>query len=129
MAESAQMEQLWELQTRTTELRRHVVQLTAQLASAEKERQILAVTLCALEALPEGTRTYRAVGRMFALNEGADLRRDLESSAAESEKQSATKTALRDQFASKLKDAEAQAEQLAAAMKANPAFMKPLASK
>lgn len=123
------MDQLWELQTRTTELRRHVVQLSSQLSSADKERQILGVTLTALDALPENTRTYRAVGRMFALNDRAELRRDLEASCADSEKQSVARTALRDQFASKLKDAEGQAEQLALAMQANPAFRKPPASK
>jgi chaperonin cofactor prefoldin len=129
MSESAQVEQMWELQTRTTELRRHVVQLSSQLSAAAKDRDILTVTVSELDKLPSPTRTYRAVGKMFALADRATLRTDLEDSVAESKKRDEGRAALRDQFVGKLKDAEAQADQLAAVMQANPAFRKPIESK
>jgi chaperonin cofactor prefoldin len=125
-AQSAQMEQMWELQTQTTGLRRHVVQLSSQLSSGQKERDVLAVTVAELDKLPPTTRTFRAVGKMFALAGREALRNDLEEGVAQSKKRDEGRAALRDQFMGKLKDAEAQAEQLAAAMEANPAFRKPL---
>lgn len=128
MSEASQVEQMWELQNRTTELRRHVVQLSSQLSAAQKDREILAVTTSELDKLPPATRTYRAVGKMFALADRDTLRADLLKSVEESKKRDDGKGVLRDQFVGKLKDAEAQAEALATSMQANPAFSKPLQS-
>lgn len=125
-AESSQVEQMWELQNRTTELRRHVVQLSSQLSAAQKDRDILAVTTSELDKLPPSTRTYRVVGKMFALADRDTLRADLLESVAESKKRDDGRGILRDQFVGKLKDAEAQADALAATMQANPAFRQPL---
>lgn len=119
---------MWELQTRTTELRRHVVQLSSQLSAAQKDRDILTVTTSELDKLPASTRTYRAVGKMFALADRDTLRGDLEESVAESKKRDDARAVLRDQFVGKLKDAEAQADALATAMQANPAFKKQVGS-
>lgn len=122
------MEQMWELQTRTTELRRHVVQLSSQLSAGEKDRAIMTVTVSELQKLPPTTRTFRAVGKMFALSERGALCRELEDSVEMSITRDEDRTVLRDQFIGKLKDAESQADQLAAQMQSNPAFRKPLSS-
>jgi chaperonin cofactor prefoldin len=122
MAEQQMIEQLWELQTRQTELRRHVVQLSSQLTSAAKEREILDITVREMDRLPADTRTYRAIGKMFVLSNAKGLRTELVDIKTDSAKNDESRLALRDQFVAKLKDAEAQSEQLAATMQKSPAF-------
>jgi chaperonin cofactor prefoldin len=122
MAEQQMIEQLWELRTRQTDLRRHVVQLSSQLSSASKERDIIDVTVGELDNLEPGTRTFRAVGKMFVLSNQDSLRKDLVSSKEMSAKRDESRVSLRDQFIAKLKDADAQTESLTAVMQKNPAF-------
>jgi chaperonin cofactor prefoldin len=122
MAEQQMIEQLWELRTRQTELRRHVVQLSSQLSSASKERDILDVTVGELDNLEPGTRTFRAVGKMFVIAQQDVLRKDLVDSKNASAKRDESRVVLRDQFVSKLKDTDAQTEALTAIMQKNPAF-------
>jgi chaperonin cofactor prefoldin len=122
MAEQQMIDQLWELQTRQTELRRHVVQLSSQLSSAVKERDVIDITVREMDRLPADTRTYRVVGKMFVLVGAEDLRSELVDIKNESAKKDDSRLALRDQFVAKLKDAEYQSEQLAATMRSSPAF-------
>jgi prefoldin subunit 1 len=122
MAEQQMIEQLWELQTRQTELRRHLVQLTNQLSSAAKERDVIDVTIREMEQLPRDTRTYRVVGKMFVVTEPADLRAELLDIKGESERRDEGRLALRDQFVARLKDTEAQADMLASNMQRSPLF-------
>jgi chaperonin cofactor prefoldin len=116
------IDQLWELQTRQTELRRHVVQLSSQLSSAAKERDVIDITVREMDRLPADTRTYRVVGKMFVLVGAEDLRSELVDIKNESAKKDDSRFALREQFVAKLKDAESQSEQLAATMRSSPAF-------
>lgn len=116
------IEQLWELQTRQTELRRHVVQLSTQLSAAAKEREVTDITIRELDSFPPTTDTYRVVGKMFVLIEKDTLRADLVAAKEESLKQDETRSLLRDQFVGKLKDAETQANRLVANMQRSPAF-------
>lgn len=122
MGDQHLIEQLWDLQTRQTELRRHVVQLSTQLSAASKEREVADLTVRELDRLPSSTTTYRVVGKMFVLIDRNTLRSDLTVAKEESLKQDESRTALRDQFVDKLKDAEAQAHQLAVTMQRSPAF-------
>lgn len=120
------MDQMWELQTRTTSLRRHVVQLSSQLSAADKDRSIMGVTVDELGKLPSSTRTFRAIGKMFVLAPRDELCKALVDSVAKSKTRDEARLVLRDQFVGKLKDAETQADQLASIMQTNPAFRRPL---
>lgn len=126
MSTQAQMEQMYELRNRTTSLRRHVINLSSQLSAGDKDRSIMTVTVSELGKLPASTRTFRAVGKMFALTPRDDLCDELEDAVEMSKKRDDGRVLLRDQFAGKLKEAEAAADQLAGQMQANPQFRKPV---
>ncbi len=107
------VEQLWELQTRQSELRRHVVQLTTQLNSGERERAVLDVTLKEMESITEDTPVYKPVGKMFVLAPKDKLIADFKEAKTNSAKRDESKLKLREQFVSKLKDSEKMSEDIA----------------
>lgn len=108
-----EIEQLWELQGRQAELRRHVMQLTSQINVAERERTILDITVREMDAMPGDTKTYMAVGKMFALSPKDELRGDLTQAKDESLKKDEGRKSLRDQFMTKLKESENRIDELA----------------
>lgn len=108
-----QIEQLWELQTRQSELRRHVVQLTTQLSAGERERAMLDVTVREMDAMPREAKVYKPVGKMFVLAPKEQLRGEFLELKQESTKRDTGRMSLREQFVSKLKDSEKQSEDLA----------------
>lgn len=108
-----EIEQLWELQGRQAELRRHVMQLTSQINVAERERSILDITVREMDAMPDNTNTYMAVGKMFALSPKDELRTELTQAKDESLKKDEGRNSLRDQFMTKLKESENRIDELA----------------
>ena len=102
-----------ELTNRQTELRRHLMQLTQQLANGDRDRAIATVTLEELARLPPETRTYRAVGKMYVLQDKQKIQQDIAAAAADSAKADQDRLLLRGQFVKKLKESEAQSEELA----------------
>lgn len=107
------VEQLWELQGRQAELRRHVMQLTSQINVAERERSILDITVREMDAMPEQTKTYMAIGKMFAFSPKDQLRRELLQAKEESFKKDEGRSTLRDQFVTKLKESENRIDEIA----------------
>lgn len=108
-----EVEQLWELQGRQAELRRHVMQLTSQINVAERERSILDITVREMDAMPQDTKTYMAIGKMFAFAPKEQLRTQLLQAKDESLKKDEGRGSLRDQFISKLKESEHRIDDLA----------------
>lgn len=108
-----EIEQLWELQGRQAELRRHVTQLTSQINVAERERSILDITVREMDAMPDHTKTYMAVGKMFALSPKDELRGELMQARDDSQKKDEGRKSLRDQFMTKLKESENRIDELA----------------
>lgn len=107
------VEQLWELQTRQSELRRHVVQLTNQLNSGERERAVLDVTLKEMDNIGEDTPVYKPIGKMFVLAPKDKLITDFKQAKSSSAKRDESKLKLREQFVTKLKDSEKMSEDIA----------------
>lgn len=116
------IEQLWELQTKQAELRRHVVQLSNQINSEKRERQSFQIAVDEMDRLAPDTSTYRAIGKMFVLQDPKELREALVEAGKASEKRDESRQMLRDQFVTKLKDTEEQADQLAVTMQKSSAF-------
>lgn len=108
-----EFEQLWELQERQAELRRHVVQLTSQITSGEKERAVLDITIHEMDNMPENMKTYVAAGKMFLLRPKDDLRSDFINGKIESRKRDDDRNRLRTQFLNKLREGEARIDELA----------------
>ncbi|KAI0566939.1 Prefoldin [Gracilaria domingensis] len=108
-----ELDQLWELQECQAELRRHVVQLTSQINSAEKERAVLDITVKEIEKMPDDMKTYVGVGKMFVLRQKEKLRSDFVESNAESLKKDQDRKQLRNQFLSKLRENENRIDELA----------------
>lgn len=107
------VEQLWELQGRQAELRRHVMQLTSQINVAERERSILDITVREMDAMPDQTKTYMAIGKMFAFAPKDQLRGELLQAKEESFKKDEGRSTLRDQFVTKLKESENRIDEIA----------------
>ncbi|PXF50001.1 putative prefoldin subunit 1 [Gracilariopsis chorda] len=107
------LDQLWELQERQAELRRHVLQLTSQINSAEKERTILDVTVQEIDNMPPDVKTYVGLGKMFVLQPKSDLRSDFVHEKNESVKKDEDRKRLRKQFLSKLSENENRIDELA----------------
>eukprot|EP00189_Rhodosorus_marinus_P010136 CAMPEP_0184740082 /NCGR_PEP_ID=MMETSP0315-20130426/3064_1 /TAXON_ID=101924 /ORGANISM="Rhodosorus marinus, Strain UTEX LB 2760" /LENGTH=128 /DNA_ID=CAMNT_0027209489 /DNA_START=73 /DNA_END=459 /DNA_ORIENTATION=- len=112
--DKAMVDQVVELGNRVHEIRRHLSQITMQLQNAERERAIARLSLNHIDQLPESTNTYKPIGKMFVLENKEDLKRQLNESMKQSAEDSAAKTSLRDQFVTKLKENEAQVEELTA---------------
>lgn len=108
-----EIEQLWELQGRQAELRRHVLQLTSQINVAQRERSVLGITVRELDAMPNESKVYMAVGKMFALNPKDELRSELVQAREESLKKDDDRKRLRDQFVNKLRESEDRIGELA----------------
>lgn len=109
----SELDQLWELQGRQAELRRHVMQLTSQLSNAERERSIIDITVREMEAMSDNTPVYMSVGKMFVLSPRTDLRSSLITSRNESLKRDDDRRTLRQQFVNKLKEGEVKIDELA----------------
>lgn len=107
------VEQLWELQTRQSELRRHVVQLTTQLNAGERERGVLDVTLKEMENIGDDTPVYKPVGKMFVLAPKDKLIGEFKEAKLASAKRDEGKLKLREQFVTKLKDSEKKSDDIA----------------
>lgn len=107
------IEQLWELQGRQAELRRHVLQLTSQINIAQRECNVLDITVRELDAMPKETKVYMAVGKMFALNPKDELRTELVQAREKTLKRDDDRRRLREQFVNKLKESEDRIDELA----------------
>lgn len=107
------IDQLWELQGRQAELRRHVLQLTSQINMAERERSVIDITVREMDAMQDDTKVYMAVGKMFALKPKEDLKKDLIKERDESLSKDEGRKSLRDQFVTKLKESESRIDELA----------------
>ncbi|KAJ8908908.1 hypothetical protein NDN08_005610 [Rhodosorus marinus] len=112
--DKATVDQVMELGNRVNEIRRHLSQITMQLQNAERERAIARLSLNHLDQLPETTNTFKPVGKMFVLEDKEGLKQQLNESMKQSAEDSAAKASLRDQFVAKLKENEAQVEELTA---------------
>lgn len=108
-----EIEQLWELQGRQAELRRHVLQLTSQINVAQRERSILDITVRELDSMPSESKVYMAVGKTFALNPKDELRAELVQAREGSLKKDDDRKRLRDQFMNKLRESEDRIDELA----------------
>lgn len=108
-----ELDQLWDLQGRQAELRRHVLQLTSQINSAERERSVLDITVREMDAMSDNTNVYMSVGKMFALTPKEELRAELVRTKDDSLKKDEGRKSLRDQFMVKLKESETRIDELA----------------
>lgn len=110
----SELDQLWELQGRQAELRRHVLQLTSQLTTAERERAIIDISIRELDALEAPDPVlYHAVGKMFLLKPTPSLRALLLDSKEQSLARDEGRTSLRTQFIQKLKESESRIDEIA----------------
>lgn len=109
----SELDQLWELQGRQAELRRHVLQLTSQLNNAERERNVIDITVREMDAMVDDTNTYMGVGKMFVLTPKQELRSTLESAKQESIKRDEGRISLREQFLIKLRESENRIDEIA----------------
>lgn len=107
------LDQLWELQERQAELRRHVLHLTSQINSAEKERSILDVTVQEIDNMPPNVKTYFGLGKMFVLQPKSDLRSEFVNENNESLRKDEDRKRLRKQFLKKLSENENRIDELA----------------
>lgn len=112
------IEQLWELQTRQSELRRHVVQLSTQLNSGERERAVLDFTLKEMDNIEDDVPVYKPVGKMFVVAPKKKLMEEFKQAKDESSERDENKLKLREQFVEKLKDSEKMSEDVAAKIEA-----------
>ena len=110
----ALMDQLVDLTNRQNELRKHVMQLTQQLASGDRERAVTTLTLRELEGLGAETKTYKAIGKAYVLEDQKELKKELEKEKESSAVRDKDRLKLRDQFVDKLKGSEKQSQELAA---------------
>lgn len=108
-----ELDQLWELQGRQAELRRHVLQLTSQLNSAERERSVIDITMREMDAMPDSTNMYMSVGKMFVLTPKQEMHASLSDTKKDSIKRDEGRTSLREQFLVKLKESENRIDELA----------------
>eukprot|EP00177_Eucheuma_denticulatum_P002830 GFKZ01005074.1.p1 GENE.GFKZ01005074.1~~GFKZ01005074.1.p1 ORF type:complete len:125 (+),score=28.71 GFKZ01005074.1:334-708(+) len=108
-----EVEQLWEMQSRQAGFRRHVMQLTSQINVANRERSVFDITVRELDAMPDQTKVYMAVGQMYALSPKDELRADLVKKRDESLRKDDEWKRLRDQFITKLKESEERIDELA----------------
>lgn len=109
----AELDQLWELQGRQAELRRHVVQLTSQLNAAERERTVIDITVREMDAMLDDTNMYMGVGKMFVLTPKQEMRDTLTQAKDESLTIDDGRISLREQFLVKLKESEQRIDELA----------------
>lgn len=107
------IEQLWELQTRQSELRRHVVQLTTQLNAGERERAMLDVTLKGMGSMGDDAKMYKPLGKMFVLAPKSKLEHEFKEAKRDGAKRDEGKLKLREQFVNKLKESEKASEEIA----------------
>lgn len=112
------IEQLWELQTRQSELRRHVVQLSTQLNTGERERAVLDFTLKEMGNIGDDVAVYKPVGKMFVVAPREKLMEEFRGAKEESSKRDENKLKLREQFVEKLKDSEKMSEDVAGKIEA-----------
>jgi prefoldin subunit 1 len=68
-----QMRSLQEVAGRLKDVKRQKARASAQLAGATRDRKQVAITQATLGQLPPGTRTFRAVGRMFLHSPGGEV--------------------------------------------------------
>lgn len=108
----SELDQLWELQGRQAELRRHVLQLTSQLSMAERERAVIDISVREMDAMPNDTRMYMSVGKMFVLSSKQQLRTDLLNSKDQSLKRDQGRKSLREQFIQKLRESETRIDEI-----------------
>lgn len=108
-----ELDQLWELQGRQAELRRHVLQLTSQLNNAERERSVIDITMREIDAMPDSTKMYMGVGKMFVFSKKQEMSASLSEAKDESIKRDEGRTSLREQFLVKLKESENRIDELA----------------
>lgn len=108
-----EMDQLWDLQGRQAELRRHVLQLTSQINASDRERGVIDITIREMDHMRDETKVYMAVGKMFALRKKDELRTDLVEASEDSLSKDEDRKNLRDQFLNKLKESEIRIDELA----------------
>lgn len=108
----SELDQLWELQGRQAELRRHVLQLTSQLAVAERERAVIDISVREMDAMADDTRMYMSVGKMFVLSSKQGLRTDLLNSKEQSLQRDQGRKSLREQFIQKLRESETRIDEI-----------------
>lgn len=109
----SELDQLWELQGRQAELRRHVMQLTSQLNTSERERSIIDITVREMDSMEDDTNTFMSVGKMFVMTPKQELRDFLITDKQECIKRDDGRTTLREQFLVKLKESEYRIDELA----------------
>lgn len=80
-----QMRSLQEVAGRLKDVKRQKARASAQLAGASRDRKQVAITQSTLGQLPPGTRTFRAVGRMFLHSPPAEVDGLLADRAAKAE--------------------------------------------
>lgn len=108
-----ELDQLWELQGRQAELRRHVMQLTSQLNASERERSVIDITVREMDMMPDDTNMYMSVGKMFVLTPKTEMRESLVKDKEETVTRDDGRTSLREQFLVRLKESEYRIDELA----------------
>lgn len=68
-----EMRGLQEVTLRLKDVKRQRAKAAAQLAATQRERKQVSITQATLAQLPAGTRSFRAVGRMFLHTPGAEM--------------------------------------------------------
>lgn len=97
------------------------MQLTSQITTAERERSAIDITIKEIDAMADNTRTYMAIGKMFALRPKDELRTELAEAKDESLKKDGGHKDLREQFVNKLRESESRIDELAAQIEATRA--------
>jgi len=101
-----------ELQNRSMEMRQHVVRISNQVATMERDQTVAQITINHLETLPPGTVTYRPLGKCFVLEPREELTIRMNNAIEKNGREAEVKLKLRQQFVDKLKENEDQLEEL-----------------
>lgn len=114
-----QVEHIYELQARSTELRKRLAQLQQQIGSLERESRINTISLNELRALSgEHRQCYRALGRAFVRTPPPDLSLALERESGRAADTLQTLRGLQEQFAAKLSESERELHTLVTELRA-----------
>ncbi|KAG0556594.1 hypothetical protein KC19_11G065800 [Ceratodon purpureus] len=112
MAVEINKEAFVELQGRLVETTSKLKQVQVQIRSKEAEKKRSFLTLEELDSLPEGTNTYRALGKAFVLEPKDELIKEQQTKAEESDTAIAALVSSKEYLERQMKDVESNFREL-----------------
>ncbi|KAG0564757.1 hypothetical protein M758_8G132200 [Ceratodon purpureus] len=112
MAAEINKEAFVELQGRLVETTSKLKQVQVQIRNKEAEKKRAFLTLEELDSLPEGTNTYRTLGKAFVLEPKDDLIKEQQAKAEESDSAIATLAGSKEYLERQMKEVESNFREL-----------------